>query len=143
VKEKFKKMFKSLFSTQVLPSRLDLALLMLRLSVGGLMLTHGYPKLQMLLNNGGAEFPDPLGVGNNTSLVLVVFAEFLCSILLILGAGTRLALLSLIICMAVAVFKFHANDAFGDKEHGLLFLLPCIVLWLTGPGRYSVDDRLN
>jgi putative oxidoreductase len=132
-------MLNSLLSTAVKPSRLDLALLILRLSVGGLMLTHGYPKLLTMLDGGGEQFPDPLGVGGKMSLYLVVFAEFICAILLILGFGTRFALLSLMICMAVAVFMFHANDPFGDKEHGLLFLLPCITLWLTGPGRYAVD----
>ena len=62
-------------------------LLILRLGIGALMLTHGWGKLQMLL--GGAEFHDPIGWGGKVSLVMIVFAEFVCAIMIMAGFFTR------------------------------------------------------
>lgn len=124
------------------PISLDLGLLILRLVSGGAMLTHGYPKFQKVLA-GNLQFGDPLGIGPEASLILVAFAEFICSILLILGLTTRFALVPLIITMAVAFFIVHGSDPFGDKELPFLFLGIYLSLFLTGPGRISVDKMLR
>ena len=79
-----------------------------------------------------------MGLGGEISLALTVFAEFFCSLLLVLGIGTRLFLIPLIIVAMVIVFVVHGADPLGDKEHGLLFLAPYITLMLTGPGKYSL-----
>ena len=81
----------------------DWASLILRLTFGLLMLSHGIPKLMKLMD-GNMEFGDPIGIGVPASLALTVFAEVLCSALLVIGLWTRLALIPLIITMAVAVF---------------------------------------
>lgn len=117
---------------------LDLGLLLLRLFAGGVMLTHGLPKLQMVLS-GTFKFGDPIGIGPEASLILVTFAEVVCAILLILGLFTKLATVPLIIDMAVAFFIAHAADEFGMKEMPLLYLGMYLVLFFTGPGRYSLD----
>jgi len=106
------------------------------------MLTHGWPKLQRLLA-GDMKFGDPLGLGPEVSLVLVVFAEFLCSILIMLGLGTRLASVPLIVTMAVAAFIAHADDPFQRKELALFYLVVFVVLLLSGSGKYSVDQFLQ
>ena len=120
----------------------DLGLLILRLFAGGLMLTHGFPKLQMLLA-GNFQFADPIGVGMELTLVLSVFAEFLCAILVILGFFTRLAVVPLIINMAVAFFIVHSPDPLQVKELALIYLIVFITLFFTGPGQYSIDARRN
>jgi putative oxidoreductase len=107
------------------------------------MLTHGLPKLNRLTSSEEIKFADPFGFGPAISLGLVVFAEVICSILIILGLGTRLASLPLIIAMGVAAFHAHANDPFSTKEKPLLFLLIFIVLFVFGSGKYSVDRLLN
>lgn len=117
---------------------MDLGLLLLRLVAGGLMLTHGIPKLQMILASN-FQFGDPLGIGAEISLVLVTFAEVICAVLLIIGLLTKLATIPLIIDMAVAFFIAHRPDPLGEKELPLLFLGIFIVLLLNGPGRYSLD----
>ena len=132
---------RKVFTLSFIPFSLDTAYLILRLSFGLLMMTHGYDKLQNFLS-GSAEFPDPLGVGARTSLGLTVFAEFFCSGLLVLGAFTRLALVPLIICALVIVFSIHKADPLGDKEHGLLYLFVYLSLFLTGAGKYSIDHYL-
>lgn len=120
----------------------DFALLFLRVSVGLLMLTHGYPKFLRLLS-GNTTFADPLGMGAEASLSLAVFAEFFCSLLLILGLVTRFAIFPILITMLVAVFVVHADDPFSRQELGLMYLIPLIFLLITGPGKYSLDSKMK
>ena len=61
----------------------DISLLLIRLAAGGFMLSHGFGKLQKLVN-GNFEFGDPIGVGPEISLGLTVFAEILCAFLIFL-----------------------------------------------------------
>jgi len=82
---------KRLFNTETNEGFLNLIILIVRLSVAALMITHGLPKLSKLLAGGEIQFADPFGLGPALSLVLVVFAEFFCSILIGIGLGTRLA----------------------------------------------------
>lgn len=133
---------KKIFSTRLNPSAIHFALLLLRVGAGAFMLTHGYPKLQKLLA-GDFQFADPFGLGPGISLGLAVFAEFFCSILLILGLGTRLAAIPLIVTMSVAAFIAHSADPFARKEMALLYLLSFVVLLFSGPGRISADQLLG
>ncbi|UII30340.1 DoxX family protein [Fulvivirga ulvae] len=129
---------KQLFNTQF-ASTSHVWLLILRISAASFMLTHGYPKLMTLIEGGEIAFYDFLGLGMTASLALAVLAEFVCSILLILGLGTRLAALPLIITMLVAAFAVHADDPFGKKEFALLYLLIFATILVFGAGKYSVD----
>ncbi|MDB4584865.1 DoxX family protein [Draconibacterium sp.] len=133
---------RKLFKTRINSTSVNFGLLILRLSAGGFMLTHGYPKLQRLLS-GELRFGDPLGLGPEVSLVLAVFAEFLCSILVMLGLGTRLATLPLIVTMSVAAFISHGSDPFARKELALMYLVSFVVLLLNGGGKYSVDHLMQ
>ncbi|WP_297094811.1 DoxX family protein [uncultured Draconibacterium sp.] len=133
---------KKLFQTKLNNTSVDLSLLLLRLATGGFMLTHGIPKLQRLLA-GEMQFGDPLGLGPEVSLVLAVFAEVVCSILIVLGLGTRLAVIPSIVTMAVAAFIAHGADPFGRKELALLYLVGYIVLLLSGSGKISVDRIIS
>lgn len=120
-----------------------MALLVFRVVIAIFTLTHGVPKLQRLLSGEEIQFADPYGLGMTTSFVLVIFAEFLCSILVILGLATRLAVIPLMITMATAVIFAHADDPWGVKEKPLLFLMCFALLLVFGSGRYSVDRVLE
>lgn len=133
---------KKLFSTAINLSYLHFWLLIFRVGVSGLLLTHGYPKALKLLD-GNMEFGDPLGIGAGVSLVLAVFAEAVCSVLIILGLGTRLATIPIIITMATAAFIVHTEDPFGKQELPILYLLAFFTLLITGPGKYSLDQGLG
>jgi putative oxidoreductase len=61
----------------------------------------------------------------------------------VIGLFTRLALIPLIITTLVIVFVVHGNDPLGDKEHGILFLIPYLALLLAGPGKYAADRLLK
>lgn len=117
----------------------DLWLFVLRVAVGTSMLTHGIPKLQMLFAGGELAFPDTLGIGVFWTLVLVVFAEVVCSGLLILGIWTRLSSIPLVINMAVAFFVIHGPDPFGKKELALFYLLVYLNLLVFGGGKFALD----
>lgn len=121
----------------------DIGKLILRLGLGAFMLGHGYPKLMKLFAGGEIQWADPIGLGPTTSLILAVFAEFVCSILLIVGFKTQWASIPLIITMFVAAFIVHADDPWGKKEFALLYAIGFIAIALIGPGKYSLDNRFG
>lgn len=129
---------KKILSPQALS--LDGILLLIRVAIGTLMLVHGIPKLGMLLSGDAVSFPAVFGLSPEFSLFLAVFAEVVCSVLILFGLGTRLAVIPLIITMLIAVFLIHLGDPFSAKELGIHYLLVYLALLFTGSGRYSVDN---
>lgn len=123
------------------PIKINTALLIFRIAIGGLILLHGIGKLQDLVNGNTGFFDgfDPFGIGGFTMLLLAVISEFLGSILVILGVYMRLALIPLIVTMAIAFFVFHANDGLMDKETPLVYLVCLIILMFLGSGKYSLS----
>lgn len=65
-----------------------------------------------------------------------------CSILLTLGLGTRLAVVPLAFTMVVALFVIHAADPWKTKELAAIFLTVDAVIFVTGPGCFSLDAAL-
>ena len=118
----------------------SLGLLLLRLAVGGMMLSHGIPKLMNFASKKDG-FPDPLGIGHMGSLVSAIGAEVGCAALLVIGLGTRLAALPLVFTMAIAAFVVHGGDPWAKKELAVLYGLAFLVLFFTGAGRFSIDGR--
>jgi putative oxidoreductase len=117
-----------------------LGLAILRIVPSIFMITHGYPKLLNLIN-GNTEFANPFGIGQAPSLFLTVIAEFLCPVLMIIGFKTRWAAIPTAFTMFVAAFVIHGADPFGTKEMALLYFTVFLVVFLLGPGKYSVDKK--
>lgn len=134
----------------------SIGLLILRLGIGGYLLTHGWGKVQMLRAGQFEMMGDPIGLGSRLSLWLVMFAEFVCSLLVMAGLATRLAALPVAFAMGVAAFVAHARDPWTmegaarlffagqtkmmlAKEPALIFLIVFLALAFTGAGRFSVD----
>ncbi|GAB5548139.1 MAG: DoxX family protein [Sandaracinaceae bacterium] len=118
---------------------LDVGLLVLRVTIGSMMLLgHGLPKL-MTFGEKLHRFPDPIGVGSEVSLTLAVFAEVVCAGLIAVGFATRLATIPLLVTMLVAALVIHGDDPWARKEFALLYAVPALTLLLTGPGKLSVD----
>lgn len=130
---------KKLLSTKYSATSFNVAMLLLRLGLGILMIHIGYNKLAHFTEYE-PKFMNFLGMGKTISLALVVFAEFFCSLFLMLGLFTRLSTIPLIITMAVALFKAHNADFFGDGQTSALYLLGYLVLLILGPGKISVDN---
>ncbi|MBY5951244.1 DoxX family protein [Algoriphagus marincola] len=116
----------------------NLALLILRLGAGGLMLTHGIPKINRLMADE-VKFADPFGLGPTVSLALATFAEVVCAVLVIIGFKVRLATIPLMITMLTAAFYAHWDDPFGRKELPLLFFICFLSLLIQGGGNFSID----
>ncbi|MCK5369271.1 MAG: DoxX family protein [Cyclobacteriaceae bacterium] len=120
---------------------INLALLVLRIVTSSMMLTHGGPKFLRLLD-GNMKFGDPIGIGSEVSFLLVVFAEFFCSIFIILGMGTRLASIPLLITMLVALLIAHGADPLLDHVNVLGYIVTYVILFFTGSGKYSLDYKI-
>ncbi|MGA0334055.1 MAG: DoxX family protein [Kiritimatiellia bacterium] len=136
-------MKKYLFSTGTTALKTDLGLLSLRLMFGiGMLVAHGWGKL-LSFGDRMDSFPDPLGISSPVSLAAVVFAEVFCAALVSIGLFTRAALIPLIFTMGVAAFVIHGGDSFADKEMALLYLVSYLTLFLTGPGKLSLDHKLR
>jgi len=133
-------MFKTIFYPGSFSKYSDLILLLMRIGVGALMLSHGAGKFLKLFGDEPVKFADPLGVGAGASLALAVFAEVFCSIFLIFGFATRLSVVPLIITMLVAVFIIHTHDPFPKKELPLLYIIIYLAIAIFGAGKFSVDN---
>lgn len=133
---------KKIFSVNRSSEHVDIAILLARISIAILMLTHGISKIA-LFNETPVQFMDFMGLGTEMSLALAIFAEMGCSVLILLGLATRVAVIPLIITMLVAVFIVHGADPFAKQEMGLHYLLVYIMLLLTGSGKYSLDSLVT
>jgi putative oxidoreductase len=123
----------------------NLGLLVLRVWIGiAMLLNHGWDKL-IHFSDKAQKFPDLLHLGSPAAnLALVVFAEVLCSALLVIGLLTRFAALVLTINMAVAFFIAHKMALSGERsgELAFIYLAVYVALLITGPDRYSIDASL-
>ncbi|HXU67337.1 MAG TPA: DoxX family protein [Casimicrobiaceae bacterium] len=133
----------SITGSRTPPVLLDPARLLLRLTLGALILVHGISKIQ-----GGPGFildivdkaglPSPFGY-------LVYVGEVIAPILVIIGLWTRLAALVIAINMVVAVALVHLPQFFTLADTGGwalelqgLYLVVAVCVALLGAGRYSL-----
>jgi len=130
--------YKTLLSLE----RTDFAILFFRIAISSLMLlVHGTDKLIMLFGDEPSQFNmDPVGIGVTASLALATFAEFICSILVIIGLGTRLAVIPLIVTMVIAASIVMAPEGISGQETPLLYLAGYLMLFYTGAGRFYLDQ---
>ena len=131
-----------LFSARYNAGAFNLGMLILRLGAGILIVHHGYGKLTHY-NEMKAQFMNFMGLGVSVSLGLVIFAEFFCGLLLILGLFTRFACIPLIILMCVTLFKVHATDVFGKGELDAMYLISWVTILFCGAGAISADSRIG
>ena len=106
-------------------------LLASRMIFGGLLFSHGIAKWSNF-DTMSTMFPDPLGIGSSASLSLAIFG-------FIVGAFYRLALIPMIFTMCIAFFVIHGADPFAVKELALVYLAIFVLMYIAGPGNYSVD----
>jgi len=122
----------------------DGGLLLLRLTIGGLMLFHGLHKAIGGVD-GIAGMLESMGLPG-----FIAYGALLCElvapIMIVLGVWTRAASAALALNMVVAILMAHASTIFAiDPATGAwaielpaLYLLGAAVLCLTGGGRYAL-----
>ena len=116
-------------------------LLFVRLFFGVLFFMHGLDKMTNF-NELSENYPSVLGFGSYTTLMVSIFCEFACSLFLMAGLMTRIVLIPMMVAMAVAFFDIH-DGMMPEGELALIYMIVFLVLFLTGPGRYSVDSLID
>ena len=120
---------------------ISLLILALRLFFGILFFSHGLDKM-MNFNELSYTYPSAFGFGSYMTLMLSIFCEFACSIFLIAGLLVRITVIPMIVAMAVAFFDVH-DGMFPDGELSLIYMVLFSILYITGPGRYSLDYLID
>lgn len=116
-------------------------ILCLRIFFGVLFFMHGLDKM-MNFSVLSETFPSVLGFGSYMTLMVSIFCEFCCSLFLMAGLLIRITVLPMIISMAIAFFDIH-DAMMPEGELALVYLVVFIVLYITGPGRYSADYLID
>ena len=119
----------------------SLLILVVRVIFGILFFTHGVDKM-MNFNQIVNNFPSAFGFGSYMTLMVAIFCEYACSMFLMVGLVTRIILIPMILSMAVAFFDIH-DAMMPEGELSLIYMIVFIGLFLTGPGRYSVDYLID
>lgn len=126
----------------------NLARLFMRLFVGIMLMQFGIRhlvKYDMLTGT----FPTVAGMGNETSLVLMIVIEVVCSLFIMTGFLTRLAVIPPIIAMIFAEYYIlhdmvpdtivYSLDSTDPGYLPIMFIgIYCYIL-LAGPGKISLD----
>ncbi|WP_085729433.1 DoxX family protein [Pseudomonas sp. R37(2017)] len=117
----------------------DWGLLFLRVSGGLLLLwVHGLPKLL----HYRAELPnieDPFHLGANLTLLLAIFAEVVCPLLIVAGLLVRLACLPILFVLWVAMLIVHPQWTLFEGQFGWLLLIVFTSIFIAGPGRLALN----
>jgi putative oxidoreductase len=130
----------------------DFGIVLIRLIVGLLMAFYGYEKLihfdEMAASDFWAKNVSFIGMSGKFPLALTIFAEFFCSLFLIVGLFTRINLFFLMFCMAyifLVIFPFSILNK-GDNGYqfndAFVYFIIYLGLFFTGAGKYSLDQKL-
>jgi putative oxidoreductase len=121
----------------------DFGLLVLRVVLGGtLFFKHGLEKLTHF-SQMSAHFPNPVHVGSHASLIFALLSDSICSLLVLVGLGTRFAAFIIVVNMSVALYLVHHMAL--RQEHGemmLIYIAGFLALVFAGAGRFSLDWKL-
>lgn len=135
-------MKQKLFSIPLNPSRIDIALLLIRIVAGLSFAFYGSFKIKDPLHWMGADS----GYHSFFQFIAAV-SEFCGGIAWILGFLTPLASFGIICMMSVATWShlvtngdpFVSFSGGASYDHALLFLVIAVLFLLNGPGRFSID----
>jgi len=125
----------------------NVGLLVLRIGVfAPLFIKHGWEKTYPpSFSELAVAFPDPAHIGHVPSLVIALVSDAICSILLVLGLGTRFAGAYIFVILSIAWSFTHHFMFLGkglEPKHGeliVLYISTSLALALLGPGKFSLD----
>ncbi|MES2486081.1 MAG: DoxX family protein [Bacteroidota bacterium] len=102
---------------------------------------HGLKKFR--LQNGEKEHvPNPLNLPEALNNCVASFSDTVVPVFMVLGLGTRLALLPTIGVTAVGYFVVHRNDSPEVRDVPYMYTLCLLFLAAIGPGTYSLDNYI-
>jgi len=123
----------------------DLASLVLRLAVGGLMILHGWPKVKNPKQTASWVASTGWRWATGFAYVFTVL-EFLGGIVLVAGLLTRVVgILFVLEMIATTIFarKKLSKKLIGGWEMDLLYLAGALALVFIGAGAWSLDALLG
>jgi len=120
----------------------NLALMVFRILLSiELFRVHGMKKFR--LQNGQKEHvPNPLHLPEKLNRLVATFSDTVVPFLVILGLGTRLAVLPTIGVTAIGYFVVHRNDSVEIRDVPYMYTLCFLFLLAIGAGTYSFDYYL-
>lgn len=120
-----------------------LGLLFLRVS-GALFLlwVHGLPKL-LNYSEQLKLIEDPFHLGAQVTLLLAIFAEVLCPLLILAGLLVRLACLPILAVLLIAMLVVHPEWTLFEGQFGWLLLIIFTSILIAGPGRFALGQRFS
>lgn len=119
------------------------AALLLRVSLGGLLLAHAGLKFFVFTSAGTEKFFASLGLPGWFGLVVIV-GETVCGLALILGIYAQIAALLMAADLLGAFFMVHIHNGFfftntgGGWEYPAFWAVTLIVLALLGGGAFTL-----
>ena len=143
-RKRFKQMlmfYNFLFPHYCRDKGISFLILCLRLFFGVLFMMHGLDKMTHFSSLSDT-YPSVFGLGSYMTLMLSVFTEFCCSVFLITGLLVRITVIPMIVAMAVAFFDVH-DAMMPEGELAFIYMVLFIILYATGPGRYSLDYLID
>ena len=120
-------------------------LLILRLSIGTMLIHHGYEKTADI-NNFADAFVRPIGIPFPIlASYIAAYSEIYGSWLVIVGLFTRFAALSIVGTIGVAIYHAIVTAGFNIYllELLILYMGGALCILLIGSGDFSVDKLLN
>lgn len=136
---------RSIFAADTTGRAASVGLLLLRVLAGlSLFLKHGLEKLTGY-STMVQHFPDPIHIGPHATLAYALLSDGICSVLVVVGLGTRPAAFVILVNLLAAFFLVHHAAFFssGHVELVLVYIAVFASLVVTGPGRFSIDARLR
>lgn len=102
---------------------------------------HGMKKFRV--ENGQKEHvPNPLHLPEKLNGLVATFSDTVIPFFIILGLGTRLAVLPTIGVTAIGYFVVHKNDSLEVRDVPYMYTLSLLLLLALGAGTYSLDYYL-
>ncbi|AWK05786.1 DoxX family protein [Flavobacterium crocinum] len=102
---------------------------------------HGMKKFR--LENGQKEHvPNPLHLPEKLNGLMATFSDTVVPVFIILGLGTRLAVLPTIGVTAIGYFVVHRKDSLEVRDVPYMYTLSLLLLLALGAGTYSLDYYL-
>ena len=123
----------------------NVALLILRISIGTMLIHHGYEKTADIENFADA-FVRPIGIPFPIlASYIAAYSEIYGSWLLIGGLFTRIAALSIIGTIGVAIYHAIVTSGFNIYllELLVLYMGGALCILLVGGGDFSIDRLLR
>lgn len=122
--------------------------LFLRLFVGVMFIQFGVKQL-VNFNEMACTFPSVLGMGSETTLIVMIVIEVVCSLLIMVGFLTRFAVIPPLVSMVIAEDYLLSTLPVNVEVHSIHYsqpgYLPVMFIGifffflLVGPGKISLD----